>query len=1310
MKKLFLLIFTLIFLHSASAWFNDDFSYRREIIINDISNIQENFTINITLDTTSLINEGKIKSDCSDLIVVYNNLEIDRDLLDCGKAQTKVYFKIQGKNTTDKYYIYYGNSQNYQPKSNKSNVYYFYDSFEYSDLSSNGWVYEYNVWNIDSQNAFDGSRSVFTSGYYAGWRTMYNRKINLTNFIYTVYSSIDTESDVWGFGVAFNVNDKGNTIEKNRYIANWEYQIGSGVGGWSFNLRKVIYDGVFFQHLSLGAVYPYNYSAYNLTRPYLNRWYKFTIIRNYPNVKVFFDDKFIFDVNDSTYESGSIGFNRYSNYPSDRKSWYDNAIVMLYQDPWPNILLSNEQTKNDMTLVIHSDDILYENQNQFLLFNAFSNYQYINNLTSKDIYLKIENENVTIKNFVNYNNGTYKVEFLYKTSHLGKKKIELYAKSSYNYSYSYFITNIKTRPLIITNNNWENYIEAVSTRNPVLIYENSRYLIDEFIDYYKPDSIFVVENSVDIDNAYYLDSNTMNIIFFRNKNIVVTEDKELSIKASMIGDNILIKPSHELISLINPQKITKITNYNQIKNLIKEKKTNYIVLTNPTKNNSIFAAKLAFDKNAYIEFSELNPEETRNILKNALKASNFEKTLDYKLNEKLFLALIDVPMFIVSDPVKDNKFDDYDGEFLETDTPYGDLNGDMYLDISVGRLNGTLEELSYQLEMKPKNTKNMILISVYGKDIVSNILFGSPLMLETTKIQKSQSYFDSERIVEAKSQYKTVDNNIVKEHVKSVLDSIKQNPDLSAIDIINQIKQLISSSAEGIYITLEFDIDYIIQNMIKSKPFVAEHLPIYNEDNLLDKIQNKDVIIYMAYGNSTHFEVPDGNYVKISALPVSPSLYYLFYTNSVYAVKELNKIGALSSIVTTGNSISQESIKSSGFILDSLNQEIGICLKNGKNRMVKFFKTLINLDFNTMNNFKKEYYTRTLFGEPSKVYDPDLKFIKTPKVEYKNNVLSMKFYLQPNYTKIGDNFYFYDANDFVETGNLSIPIYTDTLIMPVDTNLIEVSYKTDENASDIFVYDYYKILDGRTKIEYSFLPLVYYNNTLNVIDKIEVEIKYTSPIEILNLDYNDSLKIEIYSNESRKYNLTLFVQNKNFNYNTSREIQLKEGVNNISFSLTLNNGLYSAYAILEGEYTSGPKYTWFIVSNNIFEKIIIPLQKIISSAFVFYQKMIDQEIKVEYIDGKKIINYKTSETYIHLEIDNNSLNGYMNKAGKRLVIYQDPSMLKYYFSSTDGTATVVYSNDKEEIDYTGNNNVVDEMNKLIHEYNCIIDKIEKQYT
>ena len=101
------------------SWWDTNWNYRRSIQVTE--NSGQNLTdyiLNMTIDTASLISEGKLNSDCSDLRFTYynesNDTEVDIQYYvasGCNTTNTEVYVKIpylEAYSTTT-LYMYYGN-------------------------------------------------------------------------------------------------------------------------------------------------------------------------------------------------------------------------------------------------------------------------------------------------------------------------------------------------------------------------------------------------------------------------------------------------------------------------------------------------------------------------------------------------------------------------------------------------------------------------------------------------------------------------------------------------------------------------------------------------------------------------------------------------------------------------------------------------------------------------------------------------------------------------------------------------------------------------------------------------------------------------------------------------------------------------------------------------------------------------------------------------------------------------------------------------------------------------------------------------
>ena len=97
-------------------WYNDSWTYRQKLTIQNSSGTTvQNYVSDSSIAGASLITDGKIKSDCTDIRVINaaNLVELSYwvDPLTCNTSKTNIFFKVPtlAANTTYTFYIYYGN-------------------------------------------------------------------------------------------------------------------------------------------------------------------------------------------------------------------------------------------------------------------------------------------------------------------------------------------------------------------------------------------------------------------------------------------------------------------------------------------------------------------------------------------------------------------------------------------------------------------------------------------------------------------------------------------------------------------------------------------------------------------------------------------------------------------------------------------------------------------------------------------------------------------------------------------------------------------------------------------------------------------------------------------------------------------------------------------------------------------------------------------------------------------------------------------------------------------------------------------------
>ncbi|MHA2060819.1 MAG: DUF2341 domain-containing protein [Candidatus Sifarchaeia archaeon] len=125
-----------------AAWWNNSWLYRKKInISNSTGGTLTNYQVQISLDTSTLIADGKLESSCEDIRIVSDEtalsywIEESGDYV-CNTSSTYIWTKIPSLPTTGiTIYIYYGNSWA-ADASDGDNVFEFFDDFSTDTLGS----------------------------------------------------------------------------------------------------------------------------------------------------------------------------------------------------------------------------------------------------------------------------------------------------------------------------------------------------------------------------------------------------------------------------------------------------------------------------------------------------------------------------------------------------------------------------------------------------------------------------------------------------------------------------------------------------------------------------------------------------------------------------------------------------------------------------------------------------------------------------------------------------------------------------------------------------------------------------------------------------------------------------------------------------------------------------------------------------------------------------------------------------------------------------------------------------------------------
>lgn len=126
------------------GWWDSNYNYRKKITITDnAAGLPSGYSVNLTIDTKTLVSNGKMLASGNDLRIVRFNgsswVELDRETLNMNTSSTQVWLKTQSaissRDSDNSYYVYYGYSGAQTPPANRSRVYDFWDDFNDGSLN-----------------------------------------------------------------------------------------------------------------------------------------------------------------------------------------------------------------------------------------------------------------------------------------------------------------------------------------------------------------------------------------------------------------------------------------------------------------------------------------------------------------------------------------------------------------------------------------------------------------------------------------------------------------------------------------------------------------------------------------------------------------------------------------------------------------------------------------------------------------------------------------------------------------------------------------------------------------------------------------------------------------------------------------------------------------------------------------------------------------------------------------------------------------------------------------------------------------------
>ena len=1046
----------------------------------------------------------------------------------------------------------------------------------------------------------------------------------------------------------------------------------------------------------------------------------------------------------------------------------DDQECHIYNNP-SIVSLGPEQTFSQLEIDLFVPKHSFIDENiQLTAFVSHGNNPLIN-LTSEQFETSLNDEIITPIDFRNFNNGTYTFLTNLNPEELGPNQLKVSVNSgSQSAEVTKEITiliNPESKPVIITNTNWKNYISATSLNIPVLIYNSSRKLIDKFIEDYNPNQIVQLETNLEFNQKnYLLDSReTLVKIFSTNTDLVIPSNRQIALKSSFLNYPVLFEPSQETLQYLNPPKIHNLTSTEQADNLFESTIPNpdYFISTNPLEEESMFSFPLARKKNAFVIFSTYNPQESKNTIIQAI--NNFHLPRTYHSDISLYLAFISTPHFLVEDPLH-NYLD------IISDTNYCDINDDGYQDLSCGRLLGSPESLSYQLEYSKifEEDKTALILASYstpGKyfDVLSaggTMLTGAKIEIELLK-----KGFETKRLVEKRSELEQIDASVL-DDLNDLTESLGITEATSYISLFSgivgdftKLTLFMRAGSRILYSIYEFDWLNYWRSILNPDRQPPQHLPIFNEENLVNEVKNNQVVAYFSKGNETHWFIPINStrfttfYQEFnpSNLDINPLFYYLGHSNSFDIKEKILDIGALSLVSTSSDFYNLYSGETAFEFFKEFDQTVGKAMLMTRNRNYE----LSQMNLNENRTYEKEYYDTILIGDPSLTFDPNLELKKSINVTEENGEYIVSYSIRPNYNLITFNdsslIIFKDADDYLFENNKPIlPLYKDSFILPTNSEILDFSVQfsgqiyddielpiinpdpeyfetqpfTDQFPGELYWNYGIDLLDDRTLFDILISPIIYYsNNSVQVFDEIEITFRYSSPLEITSIDVSNveqgdsgtiTLGISNSLDQTESVDLIMTIETGEFEDEITRQLEIKPDEN--TFEINYNNtdklGNYSISALIVGDgIVAGPKYTYFEVQRKpLFASFWYPVSnffKTTFSGFFIQTKSFKDDYKIRKQGDKSILDYQSLEITIHVEQDNKKTISWINTKKGKLKIEQIPGKLDYQLSTPEGSLHII--KEKGEIKQESNgdmeslkkilNNIVDIYKNTLNELN-----------
>jgi hypothetical protein len=151
------------------AWWDAAYTHRRQLTVQTgptpplhrYVNLQDGsprgYSVEVAVDTAALIAAGKVRADCNDLRVLRFDdgwTELDRHVVGCGAAGTRVWFRLQAdiadSGSDDSYWLHHGNAVAGVGPADRNAVYLLWEDFSSQTVgvAPQGWTATSGTWRV----------------------------------------------------------------------------------------------------------------------------------------------------------------------------------------------------------------------------------------------------------------------------------------------------------------------------------------------------------------------------------------------------------------------------------------------------------------------------------------------------------------------------------------------------------------------------------------------------------------------------------------------------------------------------------------------------------------------------------------------------------------------------------------------------------------------------------------------------------------------------------------------------------------------------------------------------------------------------------------------------------------------------------------------------------------------------------------------------------------------------------------------------------------------------------------------------------